>query len=570
MRHRTAGSDTRIWRALGAVAILLAAWAALLFRLSDVPPGVQHDQVFNIVDAIDLLNGHYRIYFPANFGREPLFIYSAAALFRLAAGHFIWGLRLTSAVWAVLGVAVSISLARCRLRGVAALVAVLLMAGSFWFLFTGRVGLRAISALTLGAAMVYWLDRGLARRSFGAFLAAGVCGGFAVYTYLSARALLALAPLLLLYEGLAALGRALTHRGRTAGSAGSAPVVLGLLSSWLATLAVSAPLLLYLRANPGSERRVGELTAPLTAALQGRLLPLLQVIEEGAATLLWREPSVLEYQYNLPGRPALTPLLAGLFLVGLALALAGFFRNRQERLWVTTLALGLGPALVTPGGPLYLRAIIALPLIYVFVVRGLWAIGGALRQWLGRRAPARYLRSMHASAIVILVVLVAGHWAEAAHAYFVRWPEAPATKRIYNAALRAAARYTGELPAAEPVYISTDFWLDLDQQTYLLYEPARTDVGWFYGPRGLPLPGAGAATVIWTSSAGNVSASLAGLGQVTQRVGDLLAMARLDAFTVDALLGTAGVMPLAASLTYGDTLTLVGAGSVQVAGGSRP
>ena len=167
------------------------------------------------------------------------------------------------------------------------------------------------------------------------------------------------------------------------------PVVLGLLSSWLATLAVSAPLLLYLRANPGSERRVGELTAPLIAALQGRLLPPLQVIEEGAATLLWREPSVLEYQYNLPGRPALTPVLAGLFLVGLALTLAGFFRNRQERLWVTTLALGLGPALVTPGGPLYLRAIIALPLIYVFVVRGLSAIGGALRQWLGRWAPGR-------------------------------------------------------------------------------------------------------------------------------------------------------------------------------------
>ena len=66
-------------------------------------------------------------------------------------------------------------------------------------------------------------------------------------------------------------------------------------------------------------------------------------------------------------------------------------------------------------------------------------------------------------------------------------------------------------------------------------------LGWFYGPRGLPLPGMGAATVIWTSSAGNVSASLAGLGQVTQRAGDLLTIPRLDVFTVDALLGTTGV-----------------------------
>lgn len=554
-----------IWRTLGAIGVLLAAWAALLFRLSDIPPGVQHDQVFNIVDAIELLYGRYRIYFPANYGREPLFIYSAAALFRLAAGYFIWGLRLTSAVWAVLGVATGISLARRKLQEPAATVAVLLMAGSFWFLFTGRVGLRAISALTLGAAMVYWLDRGLAKRSWRAFLAAGVCGGIAIYTYLSARALLALAPLLLSYEVFTSLARAVAQRGRSGAAQGR--IIWGLLSSWLVTLAVSAPLLLYLRANPGSERRVGELAGPLAAAAQGRFLPLLRVMEEGAATLLWHEPTTLPYHYNLPGRPALTPILAGLFLVGLALTLAGFFRSRQDRLWVTALALGLGPALITPGGPFYLRAIVALPLIYVLVGGALWAVGGALRRWWLRRASAVPLRHPHVLAGVAVVVLVAGHWAESAGAYFVRWPAASTTERIYNADLRAAARYTTALSVTEPVYISTDFWLDLDQQTYLLYEPARTDVGWFYGPRGLPLPGAGAATYIWTISAENGSAALAALGAAAQRSGDLLTVARLDAVTVDVLLGAAGVKPFAMPLAYGAALTLVGAGSVPVAGG---
>ncbi len=362
-----------------------------MFRLHDVPPGVQHDQVFNIVDAIELLYGRYRIYFTANFGREPLFIYTAAALFKLANGDFIWGLRLTSVVWAMLGVAVSISLARRKLPWAAALVAVLLMAGSFWFLFTGRVGLRAISAMTLTAAMIYWLDRGLtqtfevsAATAGGAtskvfpFLLSGVFGGLAIYTYLSARALFALAPLLMLYEGIGWIASRRPSGSRPPPQVARprrSDLVPGLLLSWLVMLLVSAPLLLWLRANPGAERRVGELAGPLGDAAKGQFLPLLRTAGEGLATLLWQEPIGLLYQYNLPGRPALSPVLAALFVVGVLVGLTRVFRSRRERLWLTALALGLAPALITPGGPFYLRAIVALPLIFVYAAAGLWVAG---------------------------------------------------------------------------------------------------------------------------------------------------------------------------------------------------
>ncbi len=432
----------RTWRALAAAGVVLVAFAALMVRLNDVPPGVQHDQVFNIVDAIELLYGRYRIYFTANFGREPLFIYSAAALFKLANGQFIWGLRLASVVWATLGAAVSIGLARRKLPFAAALVAVLLMAGSFWFLFTGRVGLRAISAMTLGAAMIYWLDRGLSavrdgdlhheepktrrltklsgplgnfgssvlpvKGSLGPFLLSGLFGGLAIYTYLSARALFALAPLLILYEGVgwlvrrvrrghprmnerqtnermaAQAGKSLVATGESVHSAGirsfvDGPVA-GLLLSWLVMALVSAPLLLWLRAHPGAERRVGELAGPLSEAARGQLLPLLRTIGEGLATLLWREPAGLLYQYNLPGRPALSPVLAVLFVVGVLVALPRVFRSRRERLWLTALALGLAPALITPGGPFYLRAIVAMPLVFVYVAAGLWSAGVLVRR----------------------------------------------------------------------------------------------------------------------------------------------------------------------------------------------
>ena len=64
---------------------LLMIWGLLLVRLHDIPPGFQHDQMFNSLDVLDVLQGKHAIYFPANFGREAIGIYSAAVAFGLTA-----------------------------------------------------------------------------------------------------------------------------------------------------------------------------------------------------------------------------------------------------------------------------------------------------------------------------------------------------------------------------------------------------------------------------------------------------------------------------------------------------
>ncbi len=165
---------------------------------------------------------------------------------------------------------------------------------------------------------------------------------------------------------------------------------------------------------------------------------------------------------------------------------------------------------------------------------------------------------------MFVAVLVLGSWDDATQAYFVQWPAALETQRVYNADLRAAAGFSAQAPAGEPLYISTDFFLDLDQQTYLLYRPARSDVGWFFGPHGLPLPPPGGrATYVWTASAeGNRDPALLPLYDRAQPAGDLLRVATLDQGAVDAALASAGVRSLAVPLQYGDSLELVAAGSV--------
>lgn len=541
------------WQRWATVALLLASWAALLARLADVPPGLQHDQTFNILDAIELLYGRYRLYFPANYGREPLFIYTAAAVLRLVGADFAWALRLTGVVWGFVGLAATCVLSRRWLRGWLALLPPALLAGSFWFLLTARVGLRAISALTVAAFMLYFLDRGLARRSLNDLLLAGLCGGVSVYTYLSARGLLALVPLLLLYLAVAQLVR----RGKP----GDGKLALGLLASWGVSLAVSAPLLFYLRTNPGStDRRIGELAGPLAAALSGQFGPLLRTIGEGLTSLLWADRAGEPYQYNIPGRPGLSLPLALFFLIGLAFMLARCFSaargcDGRARLWVTALALALAPALVAPGGPLYLRAIIALPLLYIFAVYGLqriaqtfpslWPVSDRATLGPGRMIPA-----------AVLLIALCLHWGESMAAYFGTWATARQTALIYNADLRAAATYLADQPADEPVYVSTDFWLDLDQQTYLLHRPKRRDVGWFNGARGLPLPGPAGGIYLWLVSAPNTSSALGALSADANVTDGLFRAVRLAPVTVEARLADLGLRPVTGSPDYGDTLRL--------------
>ena len=191
-------NTSRRWTVLrlGALGLLIFAWSLLLFQLNEVPPGFQHDQMFSARDAMQVVNGDFPIYFASNFGRGPLFMYSAAGVFLLTSGHYVWSLHFTAVIWAMLGLATTVSLARRFLPYAAALFAAALMATSFWFLLAGRLGVESIALLPLATAMFYFLDRGLSRHRLLDFALAGICGGIANYTYLASRTLYLVAPLL--------------------------------------------------------------------------------------------------------------------------------------------------------------------------------------------------------------------------------------------------------------------------------------------------------------------------------------------------------------------------------------
>ncbi|MFN8424471.1 MAG: glycosyltransferase family 39 protein, partial [Anaerolineae bacterium] len=186
---------------LAVVAALLAA-ALLRAPTHAFPPGVYHDEAFYGLDGLATIADGPRLWYAANNGREPLFIW-LVALSERALGPaapsarlpIVFALRLPALAAGLVLVAAMFALG-ARLAGRrAGLIAAALTAALPWATLLARTGLRAgllppVLALA-GAATLRAFDRrhgdGRAARRWAAF--GGALAGLALYTYTAARAL---------------------------------------------------------------------------------------------------------------------------------------------------------------------------------------------------------------------------------------------------------------------------------------------------------------------------------------------------------------------------------------------
>src|SRR3972149_2414480 len=80
-----------------AVGIVAVAFALRVYRLPVLPPGLNGDEAWNLIDILEMQDTRrFPLFFPNNFGREPLFIYVQGAM-SLIAGATAFAARLTSA-----------------------------------------------------------------------------------------------------------------------------------------------------------------------------------------------------------------------------------------------------------------------------------------------------------------------------------------------------------------------------------------------------------------------------------------------------------------------------------------
>ena len=122
--------------------ILLLALAFRLYRLTDIPPGLTHDEANHGREALEILDGVLRYYFPLNYGSEPIYSYTVAGSMALL-GENLFTLRLVNVLFGLAAIVATAVWARQAFDKATALVGAGLLAVSFWPLASSREALRA-------------------------------------------------------------------------------------------------------------------------------------------------------------------------------------------------------------------------------------------------------------------------------------------------------------------------------------------------------------------------------------------------------------------------------------------
>jgi 4-amino-4-deoxy-L-arabinose transferase-like glycosyltransferase len=440
MSLRRSISPSRWGWALLVAAVLLAI-GLRFYQLGEWPPGPYRDEAYNALDALGVLQGDHALFFPANNGREPAYIYLVAAAFALL-GPTTMALRFPAALAGALATVPSFLLGRAWFGRTAGVLAAFLWAMTFWPVHLGRIGLRA-GLLGPVLAMALWLGtRAYREQRAGLWLAAGLVYGLTFYTYLAAR----LTPLLL--AGLAIYLIATGRRRRLWAGSRSLWFLLGagLTLAPLAWLWLQDPSLIAGRAG-----QVSILSPEVNGGNLGGAL--LRQTGDALGMFLWRGDTILRhnallnYQAVLPwenpaGRPVFDWFMAGPFLVGLGWSLRHWRRPPAAALllWQTIM---LAPTILAEDAPHFLRAAGLLPGVVFLPAIGLSLLWG----W--ERLPAMARRAAVLALLLGSLVLTVRDYS--------RYAQEPDVAFLFELAAAELALSAVREPAGTIVYIDERF-----------------------------------------------------------------------------------------------------------------
>ena len=450
--------------------LLVIAAPTRLLGLDVLPPGLFHDEAYEGIDAVRILNGARPVFLPENYGREPLYAYVMAPLIALG-GPTSVAVRATSALFGLLAIPAAYFWGRVFFGSGAGLLVAALTAASYWMLHESRVGMRpiALPAFLALASGFAWLAARRGRR--WAWPLAGLWLGLSLYTYLPAR----LFPTVI--AGQVVLG--LLARPRAERSLGKGLFGAGVLAGVAGVIAL--PIGLYLFANP-EDASSRSTVVSIFASETGREAPLFALGQNLALNLgmfVWRGDDTA--RHNLPYRPIFDLLLAPFFLIGVGVSVWTLFRRLGARpsrppdrggarrdplpagpldfaehaaLWLW-LGVMLLPGLLSDSAPHFLRSIGLVPALFALPALGLLAATRWAGTWLAARGARRQTTVLPA---IGLVVILAASQALTWWDYFVRLPGEPTLPELFDARRAELARVAGDPPPGLDLALPTPGW----------------------------------------------------------------------------------------------------------------
>lgn len=555
------------------VAILLVAAGLRLWRLSEIPPGLTHDEANHGREAIGILDGVYLYFFPLNYGSEPLYSYTVAAGMSLI-GENLLALRFVNAVFGVAVVAATYRWAAHVLGRPTALLAAALLALSFWPLAVSRQALRAgmLPFFMVLAVWFFWriLERQAPRLNarlraatekpglFWPVAGFGLSIALTLHIYLAARVAWLLFPLFLVYL-------ALFHR--SAFRRVWKPTLIGLLLA--ASLVI--PMAIYLARHPEMQTRLDMLDRPLQLIAAGDWRPLWLNARDAILALFRPGFGDRFLAYNIPGRPTLDAATAVFFALGLLICLWRW-RTPVFAFLLLWLATGVIPSLITGPTANTTRNLAALPVVYLLPAVGFVALSERLLAFRPESKRLRYVPAVVA-ALWLLWVGVG-----TVYDYFVRWGDSAEVRGAYQHTLVEEIAYLAAVDETPEQLIFSSVYPGPahDSSVALVLSKGQQAVGrearWVDARSALILPSGSQATVIVPQSTPPhpaLAALLEPLESVSLRPDDLdpgFTVYRLEGEQATALLErlTAGYDPV----DFGGAVTLLGAS--WLGGSARP
>lgn len=447
-----------IWRLW--LGFFIVIGLGLTFRFYDIthyPPGLFPDQAANGEDALLILQGDHRPFFPRGNGREGLFFYIQAGFIK-AFGIGVWPMFAASAAVGAAAVLLTYLAIWSWAGATPAFFGALFMASSYWAVTISRTGFRAgliplfVAGFTASVGLLvrsygqgkYWL-------SYMWAVAAGIffMGGF--YSYIAYRVmigvLLAMAILFILPSLHAKIG--FPHFRR---------YWKHFLLAVCTGLITIAPLAAYFWQHPGSFLGRASQVSIFNPDLQvgGGLLPTLAWTTRQTVTSFFAGHGDINWRQNVAGFPLLNPLVALLFLVGLVITVEGVIRVwlrmlagqeiHKEMIYPYLLLLlvaMMAPVVTTAEGiPHGLRSVGMM--VPIFFLSGL----GAARVWrLLSSLKQPLLKSIGQGAVIGAVVLFGLYDATL---YFAIARNDSAAYYAYRGDLTTAAQYINEYRAHYP------------------------------------------------------------------------------------------------------------------------
>ncbi|MEP6894343.1 MAG: glycosyltransferase family 39 protein, partial [Chloroflexota bacterium] len=445
-----ASTRTRWLEATTFIFIFALAIFLRTYRFNSIPPGIYVDETNGGLDALYILEGRDVSPFGTGwYGTPNGFIYFMAGIFKIFGANWM-SLKLISLIAAILTVPAIYLLGRLMFGPLAGLSAMLLMAVSRWHLSMSRWGWNETAPPLFQVLATFFLIRGLRDRRALDYALSGLLMGLSIYTYLSARLVVATLLLYILYwllsdpSGL----RASLRRSW-----------LGLTFLVIAAAVAVGPLAVtYLTDHFAFNNRVAEVSVFRDVREQGSLAPLTQNI--GDILKFFHQTGDHQGKHNLPDEPMADPITGLLFAIGLAYAIVGW-RDQRRFLLIIWLVLGLAGSFLSSHheSPQSYRALTALPAVVLMSADVLDRLARAFYRALHEQTFATaypFLPSFAAGGVIVLALAGATLWES--NIYFGRQVASIDVVRGFNPTENNVARETiAALQAGNEVYLSPSF-----------------------------------------------------------------------------------------------------------------